>query len=99
MFKTTLSYPAVHIHTREVVLRVDWPAVDLEAGCLRVLRSWDHRGAKFVEPKTAAGVRVVPLSRWLLSGRSGQGCERSTYTRCGPTFASLGRTAGESALM
>src|SRR4029077_5479626 len=46
---------------------LDWSAVDLEAGCLRVGRSWDHRGGKFVEPKTAAGVRVVPLSGWLVA--------------------------------
>jgi integrase len=46
---------------------LDWSAVDLEAGCLHVLRSWDHRGDKFVEPKTAAGLRVVPLSGWLVS--------------------------------
>jgi integrase len=112
---------------------LDWSALDLEAGCLRVLRSWDHRGAKFVEPKTSAGVRVVPLSGWLVSEleahkeRSGgeglvfanangkpmnpSNVRRDIWIplkkRAGVraldlyslrhTFASLGRTAGESA--
>ena len=38
---------------------LDWSAVDLEAGTLHIGRSWDHRGGKFVEPKTAAGHRVI----------------------------------------
>jgi integrase len=112
---------------------LDWSAVDLEAGCLRVLRSWDHRGQKFVEPKTAAGVRVVPLSGWLVSeltahkertgseglvfaNRNGKPMNPSNVRRdiwmplkkragvpgldlysLRHTFASLGRTAGESA--
>ena len=45
----------------------NWSEVDLEAGCARVIRSWDHRGGKFVEPKTKAGARVVPLSGWLVA--------------------------------
>jgi integrase len=112
---------------------LDWSAVDLEAGCLRVLRSWDHRGSKFVEPKTAAGVRVVPLSGWLVSelgahkaraGGTGLVFGNANGKPMNPanvrrdiwiplkkragvrsldlyslrhTFASLGRTAGESA--
>jgi integrase len=112
---------------------LDWSAIDLEAGCLRVLRSWDHRGGKFVEPKTAAGVRAVPLSGWLVSelgehkertggaglvfgGRTGKPMNPSNVRRdiwiplkkragvrgldlysLRHTFASLGRTAGESA--
>ena len=46
---------------------LDWTDVGLPAGCARVLRSWDHRGARFVEPKTEAGARVVPLSGWLVA--------------------------------
>lgn len=46
---------------------LDWESVDLEGGCARVVRSWDHRGGKFVEPKTKAGSRVVPLSGWLVA--------------------------------
>jgi integrase len=112
---------------------LDWSAIDLEAGCLRVLRSWDHRGGKFVEPKTAAGVRVVPLSGWLVSelaehkertggdglvfaNANGRPMNPSNVRRdiwiplkkragvraldlysLRHTFASLGRTAGESA--
>jgi len=98
-----------------------------------VVRSWDHRGRKFVEPKTKAGVRIVPLSAWLVAEltahkeRSGGSClvfgtrtgkpmnpsnvRRDIWAplkkRAGVreldlyslrhTFASLGRTAGESA--
>ena len=46
---------------------LNWSAVDLTAGSLRVERSWDHRGRKFVEPKTKAGHRVLPLSSWLVA--------------------------------
>ena len=46
---------------------LDWSAVDLKAGALRVVRSWDYRGRKFVEPKTKAGARIVPLSGWLVA--------------------------------
>jgi integrase len=112
---------------------LDWSAVDLGAGCLRVLRSWDHRGRKFVEPKTAAGIRAVPLSGWLVAelaehkvraggaglvfgSRTGKPMNPSNVRRdiwmplkkragvrgfdlysLRHTFASLGRTAGESA--
>jgi integrase len=111
---------------------LDWSAVDLERGSLAVLRSWDHRGKKFVEPKTQAGIRVVPLSGWLVTELTahqertgGNGLVFPTRTGLpmdpanirrdlwGPlkkragvrdldlyslrhTFASLGRTAGES---
>ena len=112
---------------------LEWSAVDLDAGCARIVRSWDHRGRKFVEPKTAAGVRVVPLSGWLVSeltahkersggaglvfgNRTGKAMNPSNVRRdiwlplkkragvraldlysLRHTFASLGRTAGESA--
>ena len=46
---------------------LDWSDVDLMAGAVRIVRSWDHRGCKFVEPKTKAGQRVVPLSGWLVA--------------------------------
>jgi integrase len=113
---------------------LDWTAVDLEAGNLRVLRSWDHRGQAFVEPKTRAGQRLVPLSGWLVAelkshrdrtGGTGLVFANSNGKPMNPsnvrrdiwlplkkragvrqldlyslrhTFASLGRTAGESAL-
>ena len=96
-------------------------------------RSWDHRGGIFVEPKTKAGARVVPLSGWLIaeltahkerSGRAGLVFPTGVRRPMNPsnvrrdiwqplkkragvreldlyslrhTFASLGRTAGESA--
>jgi integrase len=41
---------------------LDWDAIDLQAGNLKVLRSWDHKGRTFVPPKTKAGERVVPLA-------------------------------------
>jgi integrase len=46
---------------------LDWSDVDLSGGSARIVRSWDHRGRKFVEPKTKAGIRVVPLSGWLVA--------------------------------
>jgi integrase len=112
---------------------LDWSDVDLSAGCARIVRSWDHRGRKFVEPKTKAGVRVVPLSGWLVAeltahkersdgtglvfaNRGGKPMNPSNVRRdiwlklkaragvreldlysLRHTFASLGRTAGESA--
>jgi len=112
---------------------LDWSAVDLQAGSVRVLRSWDHRGQTFVAPKTKAGERVVPLSGWLVAeleahcervggeglvfaNRNGKPMNPSNVRRdiwlplrkragvrsldlysLRHTFASLGRTAGESA--
>lgn len=112
---------------------LDWSAVDLEAGALRVVRSWDTRGKTFVAPKTRAGVRVVPLSGWLVAQlaahrertgstglvfgtRSGRPMNPSNVRRdiwlplkkragvrgldlysLRHSFASLARTAGESA--
>jgi integrase len=112
---------------------LDWSAVDLEAGALRVVRSWDNRGGKFVEPKTKAGARIVPLSGWLVAelaahkersggaglvfgNRTGKPMNPSNVRRdmwlplkkragvrgldlysLRHTFASLGRTSGESA--
>ena len=40
--------------------------IDLDAGAVRVARSWDNRGGLFVEPKTKAGVRTAPLAGWLV---------------------------------
>ena len=40
--------------------------VDLDGGSVRVVRSWDHRGRLFVEPKTKAGNRTAPLAGWLV---------------------------------
>ena len=115
------------------IYALHWSEVNLEAGSLRIERSWDHKGRKFVEPKTRAGNRTVPLSGWLV-GELKAHRERSSGTglvfpngvgkplhpsnvarrlwqplrkRAGVsefdmyslrhTFASLGRTAGESA--
>jgi integrase len=51
---------------------LDWSDVDLDGGCLRVVRSWDHRGGQFVEPKTKAGNRTVPISGCLVEALSAQ---------------------------
>jgi integrase len=111
---------------------LDWSSVDLEGGAIRVTRSWCDRSKSYVSPKTRAGVRVVPLSGWLVSELSahkertgGEGLvfangagkpwgtsntRRDVWLplrkRAGVraldmyslrhTFASLGRTAGES---
>lgn len=48
------------------VYALDWHSVDLAAGRLEVRRSWDHRGGRFVDPKTKAGARLVPLSPWVV---------------------------------
>ena len=115
------------------VYALDWSAVDLDAGNLRVERSWDHRGLKFVEPKTDAGNRCMPLSGWLVGemkthrdrsggtglvfpNRVGKPLHPSNVARriwqplrkrakvrefdmysLRHTFATLGRTSGESA--
>ena len=110
---------------------LDWSAVDLDAGNLRVVRSWDPRSRAFVPPKTKAGERVVPLAGWLVAELKAHRKDATGLVfanrRGGPmnpsnvrrdiwvpllkraglpfrdlyslrhTFASLGRTAGESA--
>jgi integrase len=43
------------------LLALDWSAVDVEAGTLRVERSWDHGARRFVAPKSKAGRRTVPI--------------------------------------
>jgi integrase len=58
---------------------LDWDAIDLEAGNLKVLRSWDHKGRTFVPPKTKAGERVVPLAGWLVTELKAHG-ERTGNT-------------------
>lgn len=49
------------------VYALDWSAVHLEGGAIRVTRSWCDRSKAYVSPKTKAGVRVVPLSGWLVA--------------------------------
>jgi hypothetical protein len=53
--------------------------VDLEAGALRVGRPWDGRCKKFVEPKTKAGIRAVPLSSWLVAELAAHKARRSSH--------------------
>ncbi len=43
------------------VLALDWSAIDLSARTLRVARSWDPQAHCFVEPKSKAGTRTVPI--------------------------------------
>jgi integrase len=43
-----------------------WQDVNLTAGSASISRNWDWRGRKFAPPKTAAGVRTVALSGWLV---------------------------------
>jgi integrase len=45
---------------RGELMALGWEHVDLDAGLIRVERSWDRR-AGFIEPKSRAGVRRVPL--------------------------------------
>jgi integrase len=60
---------------------LDWSAVELEVGLIRVERSWDRR-AGLIEPKSRSGKRRVPipdvlrsqlLAHKLQQGRGGQG--------------------------
>ena len=43
------------------ILALQWSAIDLDAGTLRVLRSWDHGAHEYVAPKSKAGTRTVPI--------------------------------------
>ena len=43
-----------------------WQDLDLENGAATIARNWDWRGKLFTPPKTAAGVRTVALSQWLI---------------------------------
>jgi len=42
-----------------------WEEVDLAKGIIRVERAWDEKGRSFVEPKSAAGKRAVPIATVL----------------------------------
>ena len=46
---------------------LDWSCVDLEAATVRIERNGDHRGKKFVAPKTKSGRRVVHLAAPLVA--------------------------------
>jgi integrase len=48
-----------------------WSDVDLEAGCVRICRTWDWRGKTFTPPKTAAGNRTAALSAWVVNELTG----------------------------
>ena len=47
------------------ILALDWSAIDRTAGTLRVERSWDHSELAFIEPKSKAGKRTVPVTARL----------------------------------
>jgi integrase len=40
---------------------LQWTDVDLSAGLIHVRRAWDEREARFIEPKSRAGTRDVPI--------------------------------------
>lgn len=62
------------------VYALDWQSVDLDGNRLEVRRSWDHRGRLFVDPKTEAGNRAVPLSAWLVT-------QLAAHRACAPETA------------
>ena len=43
------------------LMALDWNDIDFKAGLIRVRRSFDRRNRIFLEPKTSAGTRRVPL--------------------------------------
>lgn len=43
------------------LLALDWSAVDLDRGMVRVERAWDHGSLAFVAPKSRAAERDVPV--------------------------------------
>jgi integrase len=50
---------------RGELMALRWVDVDLPAGVLRVERAWDPKSRIFVEPKSRAGRRVVPMANVL----------------------------------
>lgn len=44
------------------LLALEWSAVDLDAGTIRVVRAWDPQAQLYVEPKSRAGHRTVPIA-------------------------------------
>jgi integrase len=40
---------------------LEWPSVDMKSGVLRIERSWDDKERIFIDPKSSAGRRVVPI--------------------------------------
>jgi integrase len=50
---------------RGELMALRWDDVDLAVGLIRVERSWDEKSGVYVTPKSASGVRSVPLVRLL----------------------------------
>ena len=50
---------------RGELMALRWEDVDLEAGVLRVERAWDPKSRVYVEPKSRAGRRTVPIASAL----------------------------------
>ncbi len=47
------------------LLALDWPSVDLDLRVLRVERAWDHGDRMFIEPKSSAARRLIPITERL----------------------------------
>lgn len=50
---------------RGELMGLRWEDIDLDAGVIRVERSWDPRAEMFTEPKSRAGRRTVPIAKAL----------------------------------
>ncbi|MGI8513499.1 MAG: site-specific integrase [Solirubrobacteraceae bacterium] len=43
------------------LLALDWSAIDLDRGMVRIERAWDHGSRTFIAPKSKAAARDVPI--------------------------------------
>jgi len=43
------------------LLALEWSAIDIDRRTIRVVRAWDHGAREYVEPKSKAGTRTVPI--------------------------------------
>jgi integrase len=82
---------------RGELMALGWEHVDLDAGLIRVERGWDRR-AGFIEPKSRAGTRSVPLPG-VLRGELAALALRHGRPRSGLVFSRDGERPLDAATM